>query len=591
MLPIQEIIHKFEEGEGVRIVKLAAIFLALIALAAIYNLREFKNFSAPDAMDMSQVARNISEGRGFVTDCVRPRVLGLLEEHQGGNPNVLKTAVPDLTYPPVYPYLLAGWMKIIPMQWVVPQKEQLIRYQPEFYIGLFNQLWFFLAAWMLFRLSRRLFDSSVAWFSAILFIGSDLYWQFSISGLPTMMLMVLVLALVEFLTRIESDARGEQHRSTGWYAGMTIGAGLTIGLAAMTQYSMFWLLAPALLFLAFFAGKQRALTLPLVLLACALVMTPWLARNYQVSGTFFGTAGYAMDQGGTNLQGTVIERSLKLDEALLSGNLMEDGLRKLLVNARHIIQVELPTMSGGWVAAFFLVGLMMPFKNAGLARLRYFILATIGVFVMVQALTQTWLTDGASGVRSENLLVLFGPLVIMYGAGLFFVLLDSLELPFPAARTWIASLAGIIFCAPMVFALLPPRTYPISYPPYYPWLIQKTAGYLKTDELMMSDMPWAVAWYGRRECVWLTMNVKPDFFTINDFQKPVKGIYFTHLTLDERFLSRLVKGDDRSWGRFVLESLLKGNVPVGFPLRNAWSDVLPDQVFLSDWERWRNTDR
>jgi hypothetical protein len=122
-------------------------------------------------------------------------------------------------------------------------------------------------------------------------------------------------------------------------------------------------------------------------------------------------------------------------------------------------------------------------------------------------------------------------------------------------------------------------------------LLQKTAGYLKTDELMMSDMPWAVAWYGRRECVWLTMNVKPDFFTINDFQKPVKGIYFTHLTLDERFLSRLVKGDDRSWGRFVLESLLKGNVPVGFPLRNAWSDVLPDQVFLSDWERWRSTDR
>lgn len=591
MLPIQELIHKFEEGEGVRVVKLAAIFLALLALTAIYNLREFRNFSAPDAMDMSQVARNIAEGKGFVTDCVRPLVIGMLQEHQGGNPNVLKTAVPDLTYPPVYPYLLAGWMKIIPMEWVVPQNQQLIRYQPEFYIGLFNQLWFFLAVWMLFRLARRQFDSSVAWFSAILFICSDLYWRFSISGLPTMLLIVLVLALVECLTRIEAAVREEQAHSTGWFAAMAIASGLLIGVAAMTQYSMVWLLAPALLFLAFFAGKQRPVTLPLALLACILVMTPWLARNYQISGTFFGTAGYAVDQGARNLQGTAIERSLKLDDTLLNGSLIDDGLRKLFINARHIVQIDLPQMAGGWVSAFFLVGLMMPFRKAGLSRLRYFLGGSLVVFIMVQALAQTWLTDGSAEVRSENLLVIFGPLVIMFGAGLFFVLLDSLELPFPAARTWIASLAGIIFCAPLVFTLLPPRTYPISYPPYYPWLIQKTAGYLKTEELMMSDMPWAVAWYGRRECVWLTMNVKPDFFSINDFQRPVKGIYFTHLTLDERFLSRLVKGDDRSWGRFVLESLLKGNVPVGFPLRNAWSDVLPDQVFLSDWERWRSADR
>lgn len=588
MLPIQELIHKFEEGEGVRIIKLGAVFLALLALAAIYNLREFRNFTAPDAMDMSQLARNISEGKGYVTDCVRPLVIGLLGQHQGGDPNVLKSAVPDLTYPPVYPYLLAGWMKIIPMQWDVPLNQQLIRYQPEFYIGLFNQLWFFLAAWMLFRLAKRLFDASVAWFSAILFVCSDLYWRFSMSGLPTMVLIVLVLALVECLTRIETGAREEQGHSNGWFAGMAIAAGLLIGIAALTQYSMGWLLVPTLLFLAFFAGKQRPVTIPLTLLACAVVMVPWIARNYQVSETFFGTAGYAINQGMQNMQGTSIERSLKLDDALMNGIWTGDYLRKLFLNARHIVQVELPTIGGGWVCAFFLVGSMMPFKKPSLSRLRYFLGSCLVVFIAVQALLQTWLTDGVAEVRSENLLAVFGPLVIMFGAALFFVLLDSLEQPFPAARTWIASLAGIVFCLPMVFTLMPPRTYPISYPPYYPWLIQKTAGYLKPDELMMTDMPWAVAWYGRRESVWLTMNVKPDFFSINDFQRPVKGIYFTHLTLDEHFLSQLVKGDDRSWGRFVLESLLKGNVPSGFPLRNAWSDVLPDQVFLSDWERWRN---
>ncbi len=591
MLPLQEIIHKFEEGEGVRIIKLAAVFLALLAMAAIYDLREFRNFTAPEAMDMSQVARNISEGKGFVTDCVRPLVIGMLEKQQGGNPNVLKTAVPDLTYPPVYPYLLAGWMKIIPMQWVIPQNQQLIRYQPEFYIALFNQLWFALAAWMLFRLSLRLFDRSVAWFSAILFVCTSLYWHFSISGLPTMLLIVLVLALVECLTRIESAVREEQAHSTTWFAVMAITVGSLIGTAAMTQYSMVWLLLPAVLFLAVFGGKQRPVTLPLALLACALVMTPWLARNYQISGTLFGTAGYAVNQGMPGLQEATIERSLKIDDALLNVSLVDDGLRKLVGNARHIIRLELANICGSWVSALFLVGLMMPFKRAGLSRLRYFLVFSLLIFVVVQALTQTWLTDGVVEVRSENLLAIFGPLVIMFGAALFMVLLDSLELPFPSARTWILSLAGIILCAPMALTLLPPKTYPISYPPYYPWLIQKTAGYLETNEVMMSDMPWAVAWYGRRETIWLTMRIKPDFFSINDLQKPIKGLYLTHLTLDERFLTRLVKGDDRSWGQFVLESLLKGSVPVGFPLRNAWSDVLPDQVFLSDWERWRNGNR
>jgi hypothetical protein len=78
-----------------------------------------------------------------------------------------------------------------------------------------------------------------------------------------------------------------------------------------------------------------------------------------------------------------------------------------------------------------------------------------------------------------------------------------------------------------------------------------------------------------------------DFYRINDYQKPIQGLYLTPITTDSRFLTEMLKGQEGAWGRFVLESILKTNVPKGFPLRYAPQGFFPDQLFLSDWERWR----
>ena len=100
----------------------------------------------------------------------------------------------------------------------------------------------------------------------------------------------------------------------------------------------------------------------------------------------------------------------------------------------------------------------------------------------------------------------------------------------------------------MIFALLPPKTPPVTYPPYYPPDIQQTAGWMKEDELMMSDVPWAVAWYGQRQCVWLTLNAQDDFNAINDWMKPVLALYLTPETMDSRLVSDWVMTREYSWG-------------------------------------------
>jgi hypothetical protein len=126
----------------------------------------------------------------------------------------------------------------------------------------------------------------------------------------------------------------------------------------------------------------------------------------------------------------------------------------------------------------------------------------------------------------------------------------------------------------------------VVYPPYFPPAIRQTAGYMKENELMMSDIPWAVAWYGNRQCIWLTLNAQEDFFAVNDFLKPIRSLYLTPQTMDSRFLTEWVRAGEHSWGSFVLESMLRNEIPQTFPLRKAPKGYLPEQLFLTDWERW-----
>ena len=90
----------------------------------------------------------------------------------------------------------------------------------------------------------------------------------------------------------------------------------------------------------------------------------------------------------------------------------------------------------------------------------------------------------------------------------------------------------------------------------------------------MSDIPWAVAWYGNQDCVWLTRTVKPDFYTLNEQFQPVRRLYFTEATTDQRYCGRVLNANELNWERFMLDMQMKGDVPDGFPLQ-AVSDDFP----------------
>lgn len=602
MPSVQDLIHKLEEGGGARHLKTAAFCVAILFLMLLYNWFAYRNFATPEAMDSAQLARNLAQGQGYTTLFIRPFSLYLVQSHNqakaadvlasaGTDFAQIKTPHPDLANPPVYPLVLAGLMKVLPFHYPLDLKSafwssggNFWRYEPDFLIALFNEVLLLAVVVLTFFLARRLFDTSVAWLSAILVLGCNLLWRFSVSGLSTMLLIIIFFGLIWCILRLEEAARDPQ-ASPGRLLGLAIAAGVVTGVGALTRYAFGWVILPVIVFLILFGGPRRAWCVLAAFGAFALVLTPWVIRNFTVSGTPFGTAGYAIVEGTGAFPGFQLERSINphLSDALGLGLYVH----KFLANTRPILEDSLPRLGGSWVSMLFLTGLLLSFRSVAVRRMRYFLLMCLAVFIVAQAMGQTQLSEESPVVNSENLLVLLTPLVFIYGVSLFLVLLDQMELPLRELRL----VAKVVFvglcCAPLIFTLLPPRTRPVAYPPYYPPDIQAIAGWMRPNELIMSDVPWAVAWYGQRQSVWLTLNYQDDFFAINDYLKPVQALYLTPETMTAAFGPDWVRPDQHTWGNFILQAAAQEKIPVSFPLNHAPPGFFPERLFLTDSDRWK----
>jgi len=620
MIRVQEIIHSLEEGKWAKRIRGLVLLLLIGSLGLVYYLNLTRSFTAPEAMDAAQLARNIAEGRGYTTQFIRPLSLDILRQQGAVSDVELSSKFPDITNPPVYPMLLAALMKVLPFEFEIDlqKADEFERYQPEFLIWLLNQALFFVALIQVFRLGEKLFDQPVAWCAALVFLGTELYWKFSTSGLPTMLLLVLFLALARTLVRLEEQGNDGVALGGGWFAGMALWAGALAGLGGLTRYGFAWVILPVLVYLGWFMGRHRGRTVAMALLGFLLVMSPWLVRNAQLSGNLFGTAGLALYSQTDTFPGDTLERTYEPSDAPVNG---QDEIKvkvgdrvglweienKLKLNLRHLLVHELPQFSGSWFAVVCLVGLVVPFRNRSLRRLRFFLLMTFAVFALAQALGRTHLSaangtlaellarsfgqgapvTAASGVNGENLLAILGPVSFLFGAGLFFSLLDRWKVDLPEMR--LAASTGLVVAAslPMALSFLLPHPYPMANPPYHPARLQYLRSVpaehglaeIKQDDLLMSDIPWAVAWYGNQNCVWLTRTVKPDFYTLYEQFQPVSALYFTEATTDQRYTSRVLNANELNWERFMLDMQMKGDVPDGFPLQ-AVSDIFAPGQWL-----------
>src|SRR4051812_24240614 len=533
---LQEFLHKYEVGAGASLMRFISAAAAFIAVALVFDLVALRNFSSRDAMDAAQVGRNLAEGRGFTTSFIRPLSLYLLRNNGGSSNSLpLPNKHPDLGNPPVYPGLLALVWKTKPFPVEdLSKKQNFSVYLPDLWIAVWNQLLLGIAAWLVFILARRLFDSSVAWASFALLLLSETYWRFSVSGLSTVLLMVEFLVLVWVISRLEGAARVAE-ATKGALIALAALAGALVGLMAMTRYSLACLIVPLLVLMATLPSLHRPTLLVVTLAAFMAVCAPWVARNFQVSGTPFGTAGFAIMAGTSNFPEDQLERSLHPPIRQVE---MGEYWQKLFTNLHDIVATDLWRLGGGWIMALFLVGLLVPFRNSVLGRTRLFLVMSIAALCVAQALGRTTASTENVDINSENLLIVVAPAVLMFGISLFILLREQLNLGGPAGRNLLWAFLYLIVGIPLFLTVLGPHLSRLAYPPYYPPWIQQKSLAVRPDGAIMTDVPWAVAWYGDRPGIWLSLKyidrlspqVREDFESFHRLQ-PITGFYLTQKTL------------------------------------------------------------
>ncbi len=574
----QEIIHWLEQGRGAIWLRRAAVVFAALLLTTVYSWRQFHGIPTEWIMQQAVLARSLAQGEGFTTPVNYPQTYAVMAAR--GAPFSEKRAYPELHNAPLYALVLAAVFKVLPVAiWAhVPAPPS--GWAPDYVVLGVNLALFWVAIRLVWRLAKRLFDERAAWVAALATAGSVALWQqtVTLTGLPVF--LVLMLAVFDVLAGLETewtDHPGLSRRTLLRLAGL----GVLGGLLFLTEYSggLVALVLGGYLALRL-GGAARAPALGVFAALFVLVTAPWLVRNTVVAGHPLGLAwqNLALKYDDPTAE-PAAQRTFASTEApgLDLNKLGNKGLTGMERNLKERV------WSGGGLVltAFFIAGLVYQFRHGPVNRLR----GCFGVVLLVLLTAQPFLNSGESPRLPAHYLA---PLIIVFGTGFFFVLVDS-QPRLTLLWRWAAAGLLLLQCLPLARDCLEPRKIHFHYPPYFPNLFMELRRDMGNRFLpgtgVATDVPAGTAWYGRMR-VWAKPGRLKDFSRII-VEQNIGALLLTPVTLDRPFFTELAarSGDTISlndaggWGG-VYAGLVTRRMPPGFPLSLPPQKLTENMVLL-----------
>lgn len=569
---VQSVVHKLEEGGWVPWVKLAVLIGAIVFTINLWFFRDagFRGLNHEKAIEQAQIAREIARGNGFTTKVIRPAALWLFDKNKGAFP---LDKQPDIYHAPLNPWVNSWFLRLVKDSWPMTVKD--IQYTPDKIIAGAGLLFFLLSVLVNYFIACRLFDQRLALFGVGLMLLCQRFWDFALIGLPQMTMLLLFSCAIYTLVRaVENQCEG---RSTlGWLAA----TGLFFGLLALTHGLTMWIFAGLFVVaLIFFRPIARgALLMLAVFLLC---YSPWLVRNYMVSGTPVGLGWYSGLAGIRGSESAVMRSmEVKIDD-------VNPRLFRRKIQTQTIAQLgSLYDYLGSVVVApVFFVALLHIFKRRGTGVFRWF---TLGMWISAVVGMSVFGLMEESGLHANDLHVLFIPLMSCYGTALVLVMWSRIQLHIRFVQFAFFTVLYTISALPFInqfLELVGPPGMRVAWPPYYPPFIAIFNSWTEEKEIICSDMPWAVAWYADRKSLWLPMSVT-KFLELNDYGQlngQIVGLHLTPVSGYRPYRSEIASGEYMQWGQFII-----GNATLrDFPLK--YFTPLPvngDCVFYSDRDRW-----
>jgi hypothetical protein len=563
---IQRSIHTLEAGGLAVWIRRALVVLAIFGLAFYYIGREFRGLATSQAMDQAQIGRNIANGEGWKTDFIRPLAVGQLQR----NGKDVATRVWQDTYnAPLPPLVNAVALRPFKRFWKMTPRE--VVYTGDRVIAI-SAICFFLASLVfLYLLAARLFDQRLAVLATALVLLCDTIWQYSLSGLPQMLLLFL------FNGTLYTIVRAIQAQYEGGPVGIWLAlTGLGFGLMALSHALTIWMFAAALLFSIFFF-RPRGWAAGIVLGVFLVLYTPFLVRNYVVSGSPLGVAGYAILDGIKYTEAGHMRRTALELQDVGPGFFRDKFVTNVTQQFGNIFEYL------GWsaVALAFFVSLLHIFKRKETAVARWFVLAMWSGAALGMAV---YGMRDEQGIIANQLHLLFIPIMTCYGLAYLLVQWNRLEIEIRLARIGFITLLFLLSSVPLLLSFTMPAKQGVRWPPYVPPYISILNQWMRPEEVIASDMPWAISWYADRRSLYVPETVK-IFSDMHDYGvvgAPVNGLYLTPISGSQNKLVDILKGEYRDWAPVILRSVDLTK----FPLK--WATLLGldnEGVFFADTDR------
>ena|SRR5579862_5151769 len=403
---VQDWIFKLDVGEGLGPFRVGMFCLVVLLVILLYTGTQFYGLRDAQAMDAGQLARNLSRGRGYVTQTIRPLEIWYLNSIGRPSLDPNTNTQPELWTPPVYPWVLSMVFRV-----VTPNFEVM---NGAWTLGADRIL--MLAGWALYLagmvltylLAREMFDHRVASMSAFMYLFCNPLLEGAIAGFSWELLSVLFLLTAYAV--FKAERWHTEGRSVGWVFGALAVSALAVALGTLTQYAFASVLVPLLIYVAVSFPKRWRIKCTLCVVVFVLVLTPWIVRNWRVSQTLFGLSRFELLEGVG--EGTETEIKVGQVQRMFGGELpalkFRQQMRRALINGRQLYQGALKDVGQNYLIIFFLAGLMHRFRQEEVFRLRRFVF-----WALLMAIV--WMS--VAGPPKRNFLTVFAPLVIMYEIG------------------------------------------------------------------------------------------------------------------------------------------------------------------------------
>ncbi|MGB2402618.1 MAG: hypothetical protein ACPIA7_04335 [Akkermansiaceae bacterium] len=488
-----------------------AIFcVLLLGFAIIAVFFTFRGLSSPRGMEQAQVAREIARGNGFTTKVIRPITVWQMEEKNQAKEEVASFKMfPETYHAPINPCVYAAVLKAVDggnqERWKMPLKSNI--YQLDRIIAGVCVLFFIIAIGVNYLLISRIFDTTIASTVAVLMLFCELMWKFSQSGMPQMLMLLLFSCAMFFLwLSIENTAENKPAIVP------VMVTGLFLCLLVLTHWITIWIYFGFVIFAAIYFKPRGILALILMGLLAVLVLPIIYIIYSNPTGSFFGTAYYAIHNGLGSSQDDILRSLSPADHEL--------GLKSLLINIVATTLGQISNLHANLgailVAPLFFIALLHPFKRQALGMLRWPLLLMwlfAGIGMSVYGLKD-------ESLDSNQIHILFAPLMAAYGIAMVSILWARLGIAqrIDSLRHAHLILIVIISAGPMLLSI--PKDVKLGlraegiggfphWPPYYPKAINHTIAENTTSkDVIISDVPWAVAWYADRISVWLPQNLE-----------------------------------------------------------------------------------